>query len=54
LWYGTEDTIIPESMSKYLSKELPTSKIKYIENAGHFLSENDEVIADINGILSEK
>jgi pimeloyl-ACP methyl ester carboxylesterase len=54
IWYGTDDTIVPPAMIDYLVAELPYCSLQKIEDAGHFLSDNDFVIQSLKNILLEK
>ncbi|MFP3727687.1 alpha/beta hydrolase [Priestia filamentosa] len=43
IWHGEDDTLSPVSEVKALEKRLLNIESHYIENGGHFLTENDEV-----------
>ena len=36
LWYGSSDKMAPTYRGHYYKKELPNSKLKIIDNEGHF------------------
>lgn len=43
IWHGEDDTLSPVSEVKIMEKRLLNVESHYIENGGHFLTENDEV-----------
>jgi pimeloyl-ACP methyl ester carboxylesterase len=53
LWYGEEDRLVSRRMAEYLATEIPTCQVHFVPNAGHLLSENAGVVAQVREVLSE-
>ncbi|WP_234417376.1 MULTISPECIES: alpha/beta fold hydrolase [unclassified Lysinibacillus] len=43
IWHGEDDTLSPINEVKVMAKKLLNTESHYIENGGHFLTENDEL-----------
>lgn len=51
LWHGILDTLATRAMAEHLEKNIPNCTARYIENAGHLLTEYPEVIEEIGEVL---
>nr|WP_295975646.1 hypothetical protein [uncultured Bacillus sp.] len=51
IWHGEDDTLSPVSEVKIMEKRLLNVESHYIENGGHFLTENDKVWGLLTNIL---
>ncbi len=53
VWHGESDTLVPIYPAKQLVTELPNCKSHFIDGAGHFLLESEQVGRDIVRAIKE-
>ncbi|MEM8963107.1 MAG: GNAT family N-acetyltransferase, partial [Acidobacteriota bacterium] len=53
LWHGRDDTLAPVAMAEHLAATLPNCRARYLDETGHFLTDNETVIAEIATVLRE-
>ncbi|MEL6821288.1 MAG: alpha/beta hydrolase [Calditrichota bacterium] len=54
LWYGMKDTLVTETMARYLAEHIPQCKATFVTNAAHLLTEEPSVVDEIKEILFTK
>lgn len=51
LWHGEEDRLVTRGMAECLAREIPDATLHLVQNAGHLLSDHDEVVSEMRRIL---
>lgn len=50
-WHGELDTLVTKAMADRLASEIPHSQVHYVKGAGHLLTENTAVVAEVRQAL---
>ena len=53
LWHGEEDTLVSMAMARHLAQEIPRCKARFVEGAGHLLTEDPAVMEEVRTVLFE-
>jgi pimeloyl-ACP methyl ester carboxylesterase len=51
LWHGEEDALVSIHMAKYLARAIPRCEARILPGAGHLLTDNPEVVREVQKVL---